>query len=371
MAASSSSKPPLDCAASVDGGSQPESPELTLAQSSWLDIDSDSDHGFESGPIRTAAVGGDDKKPTQNFKRVLGRAGRPRGDAEFQQRMQVLIDMHETEHERDDEQVNQETAAQKRARVAREAKKTKAEQKNRSSTAVIPKNTDGILETMHQALTCYDQASDLHIVGTPLQKSIMAVAFSLRSRLAETKDEDDEAVELVRFFLEDPKLASTRSISKMLNASRYKVQTVGALTGASLVEANSWMTGAFFRSLHQRFIGDDPDFLPWVWLTSLRYDETPMKLRVREGEGACTQAKVVQVEFKWMCLLKANSAKAKQQFQHAMVESDVLTYLVTVDHQTAETLFSVTSSVMNIPEIERSLSSQEVLFNGLTIVTSV
>ena len=96
-----------------------------------------------------------------------------------------------------------------------------------------------------------------------------------------------------------------------------------------------------------------------------------MKLRVREGEGACTQAKVVQVEFKWMCLLKANSAKAKQQFQHAMVESDVLTYLVTVDHQTAETLFSVTSSVMNIPEIERSLSSQEVLFNGLTIVTSV
>ena len=72
-----------------------------------------------------------------------------------------------------------------------------------------------------------------------------------------------------------------------------------------------------------------------------------MKLRVREGEGACTQAKVVQVEFKWMCLLKANSAKAKQQFQHAMVESDVLT------------------------EIERSLSSQEVLFNGLTIVTSV
>ena len=354
MAASSSWEPFRKSHEIHEPQDEPQEPgELTHHQHHWLNIDSDSEGDVLSAPS-TVETG---------RKRAIGRAGRKRGDAEFQQRMQMLKSAaEEAENESQDDQIQivHETPAQLRARAAREEKKRKADQRTQSATALIPANAGGIPEVMHRALTCFDEASDLHVVGTPLQKNIMTIAYSMQSK--PKVEEEDEAIDLVRFFLQEPALASARSISKMLNTPRSKVQNVEALASATLLESNSWMTGAFFRGLHQRIIRDNPKFLPWVWLTSLRYDETPLKLRVREGDGACTQAKVVQVEFKWMCLLKANGATVSKQFQHLMLESDVLTYLKTVDHQTGETLLGVTSSIMNIPEIDRSLSWIVALF---------
>ena len=322
--------------------------ELAAQHAQWLASELGSD--IDAEPEVT-------EKPKQMLKpkRYSKRAGRPTGDAHFRSVMEGLVDQMQDDTQ--DDHVPVAPQGLTSLELARAAKKQKAEERERTrANMVIVSRRDGCQEDMYGALVRFDDSANLHCVGTPLQKQLMTLAHSQltdwKNAQRDLETDPDESVDLVRFFLEDPHHASARSIAKVLQSSRYKVQTVEPLTSACLIEMQSWMTGALFKSMHCRISQDDPDFLPWVWMTTLRYDETPMKIRVPDGEGTCSQAKVLQVEFRWSCLFKKSHC---DQGAHFMVESDVMTYLQTMDHQTGENLLSVTSSLMDLPEIKRCL----------------
>ncbi len=341
MAASSSSKPPLE---SELTHSESSDAELNAEQLQWLELDSDQSDAEETSVGDTGISDTHEQKKKKH--QYSGRGGRPKGDAQFRARMQDVVSA----------EVVPAATAMTPIEMARAARAAKQSKKTLRSELVASESQHK--DIMYTALTHFDPGSDLHLVGTALQKQVMTVAYSefLAKRNMKRDEENDEATQLVRYFLQDPAQASGKSIAKALKAAPYKVYTVEKTSGAVLLETQSWLNGAFFRSLQQRMDGDKPELLPWVWLTTLRYDETPLNVRVPDAEGTCTHAKVLQVEFKWMCLFKKGQLCGRSP-NHVGVESDVITYLQTVDQQTGETLFKVTSSLMDIPGVEGCLSS--------------
>ena len=356
MAASSSSKPPLESLESELAHSDNSSDaELNAEQLQWLELDSD-----QSNADAEETSAGDINQQKKKKHQYSGRGGRPKGDAQFRKRVQDALSA----------EVVPAAPPMTRIEIARAAKAAKAaKQKQKTHRSELVASESQHKDDMYTALTHFDPGSDLHLVGTALQKQVMTVAVAFTEFLAKKKlkpdDEHDEAIQLVRYFLQDPAQASGKSIAKALKAPQYKVYTVEKTTGATLLQAQSWLNGAFFRSLQQRMDGDKPEVLPWVWLTTLRYDETPLNVRVPDDEGTCTHAKVLQVEFKWMCLFK-KAQLCERSPNHVEVESDVITYLQAVDQQTGENLFKVTSSLMDIPGIEGCSSSNWVMCLLLT-----
>ena len=317
---------------------------FTDLQQKWL-MDLDSDES-ETAP-----------KP-HGVKKRKGR-GRPRGDAAFRSRVKRQVQHIQEQRQLSEVQTATVPGSIEHARAAKAAKhlqRLREREVEVDSSAIVTSNAT-IVGMNSLCLPRYDSIASLDLVGTKLQRDIMAVAKQSQNQVVQReKDDDDDA--LVDFVLDTPSFASQRAIAKILKTPRTKVESTQTLAGPALLNAHTWMTGALFSCASNMLAQPNPAWRSVVFMTSLRYDETPLKLLLKGMDGLCPQAKVLQSDFKWSCLLQHSESK-----QFCIIENDVLTPLYVLDHQTGETLLAATSNVMNVPEIQRFSQTASLLIH--------
>ena len=345
MAASSSSRgPDMNPEEHVtESAASASSAGFTDLQQKWLK-DLDSDESETAANPHTA-------------RKTKGRGrGRPRGDAGFRSRVKRQVQHIQEQRQLSEVQTATVPGSIEHARAAKAAKhlqriREREAEVHSSATVTSSTSSTTIADLNSLCLPGYDSIATLHLVGTNLQRDIMAVAKQSQIKVVKHDrdahdDDDDDA--LVDFVLDTPSFASQRAIAKILKTPRAKVESSQTLAGPALLNAHTWMTGALFSCVSNMLTQPNPAWRSKMFMTSLRYDETPLKLLLKGMDGLCPQAKVLQSDFKWSCLLEHSESK-----QLCTMESDVLTALHVLDHQTGETLLAATSNVMNVPEIHR------------------
>ena len=337
MAASSSSDPNPG-RPGTSQRSEPRASDLESLRRKWLAADVDSDESSEKPDPKT--------QPSRKSK--LNKGGRPFGDARF--KAQVRAQVNDKKNNLEEVQTETTPGTIEHARAAKAAKHL---ERMRQAKETAPANTSAIVPSVGFDLCLPELGSvaSLDLIGTDLQRSLIAVTKCFQNRglgrRAEQDDSEDDSA-LLDFVLDTPSFASQRAIAQILKTPRAKVDSTQTLAGPALLNAHTWMTGALFSCASSMLAQQNAKWQSLAFMTCLRYDETPLKVMLKGLDGFCPQAKVLQCDFKWICLLQNVESK-----NFCTIESDVLTILHVLDHQTGETLLAATSSVMCVPEIQR------------------
>ncbi|CAE7791864.1 unnamed protein product [Symbiodinium sp. CCMP2592] len=151
----------------------------------------------------------------------------------------------------------------------------------------------------------YGNPSSLQHIGTRLHQSLFswfrqarsAMQRQLQTQGVDREHEGQEANEamvpaeagqtsleaVVQTYVTEPSFASFRAARRATGVPETSMRRELVQFACALLYSTTWLLGAFFRGWLQVYRG--PRFRPLMFVSKVRYDETPLKLKVRDAKS--------------------------------------------------------------------------------------
>ena len=153
----------------------------------------------------------------------------------------------------------------------------------------------------------YGNPSSLRHIGTRLHQSLFSWFRQARSAMQRQLDLETQGVDreheaqeaseamvpaptgqtsleaVVQTYVTEPSFTSFRAARQATGVPETSMRRELVQFACALLYSTTWLLGAFFRGWLQVYSG--PRFRPLMFVSKVRYDETPLKLKVRDAKS--------------------------------------------------------------------------------------